>query len=303
MWAPETILRVLRERGELWQSAPGLVGLRGDALALLRRVERAIAALALDEAPDEWRLPPAIPLETLERADYFDSFPQWLTVAAHLRNDPAELERVARAASPSAAARDAVAPAGAALAPAVCYHVYAALAGTTVGAPPRLVTVQGDCWRHEGHRFVPLERGWAFTMREIVCIGTADDVRECVSRGLCRVSDFADALGLSGTIVQAADPFFAPTARGKALLQRAKGLKRELLLPLAPGHSLAAASFNHHETFFGTAFGIRLPDGTPAATGCLAFGLERWLLAILCAHGPDPAGWPTLTVSSSAALR
>ena len=30
MWRPEAVIRALVERGELWEAAPGLVGLRGE---------------------------------------------------------------------------------------------------------------------------------------------------------------------------------------------------------------------------------------------------------------------------------
>ena len=287
----EGTVRALRERGEWWQAAPGLVGLRGDALALYRRIERSVAAIAREETDDEWLVPAALPLETLARADYFASFPQWLTVASHLTDDAHLLEQVASDADPASAARSALAPAKAALSPAVCYHTYAALAGSTVG-PERLMTAQGTCWRHEGERLMPLERGWAFTMREIVCLGTAESTEAFRQRGMRHAASLAAALGLDGDIVPATDPFFAPTARGRALLQRVKALKHELLLPVTPQRGIAAASFNHHETFFGTAFDIRLADGTAASTACVAFGIERWLLAVLAAHGPDARHWP-----------
>ena len=66
---------------------------------------------ALGAACEHWRPPAAVALSTLARARYFESFPQWLTLAAHLREDAASLERVARAADPSRAAADACAPA------------------------------------------------------------------------------------------------------------------------------------------------------------------------------------------------
>ena len=65
-----------------------------------------------------------------------------------------------------------------------------------------------------------------------------------------------------------------------------------LLLPIDAKRTIAAASFNLHDTFFGQAFDIRLRDGAAATTACLAFGLERWLLAFLVRHGPYAAGWP-----------
>ena len=46
--------------------------------------------------------------------------------------------------------------------------------------------------------------------------------------------------------------------------------------------------------FFGEAFGIRLPDGSAAASACVAFGIERWTLAFLAAHGTDARHWPAL---------
>jgi len=76
-------------------------------------------------------------------------------------------------------------------------------------------------------------------------------------------------------------------------LQRVKGLKRELLLPLGGGRRVAASSFNDHERFFGDAFDIRLSDGSPAHSACCAHGVERWTLALLVAHGPDARHWPS----------
>lgn len=290
--AAAAVVRELTRRGELWEAVPGVVGMRGDVLALFRSVERVLAGMARADGAEEWLAPPAIGLETLARADYFASFPHWLTAAAHLSDGPAELERVATSARPADAARTALAPAAAALPPAVCYHAYAALAGTTVSE--RLSTAQGTCWRHEGDRARPLERGWAFTMREAVCVGGAEATARFVERGTRRAAALAAALGIEATVEPATDPFFAPTAAGRPQLQRVKGLKHELLLPLGDGRRVAASSFNRHERFFGEAFDIRLADGSAAHSACCAHGVERWTLALLVAHGPDSRDWPSL---------
>lgn len=296
MRSAERVVEELRARRELWESAPGLVGLRGDVLALSRALERALAAAAGADTAEEWAPPPAVSLATLARADYFASFPQWLTLASHLRDDAESLERVARAADPAAAAGEACAPAGAALPPAVCYHVYAGLAGLTLAAP-RTVSIRGTCWRHEGDRLRPLARGWAFTMCEGVCVGGDDSAAAFRERGVRRAVALAASLGLDGVLAEATDPFFAPTARGRALLQRVKGLKQELLLRVG-GERVAAASFNLHERFFGEAFGVRVSSGVPAASACVAYGVERWLLAFLAAHGTRAAHWPSLPIEA-----
>jgi seryl-tRNA synthetase len=294
MWPLDRVYLALRERGELWEPMPGLVGLRGHAARLYRALGERIASLCGAETDDEWRVPAAIPLASLERADYFASFPQWLTLAGHLGNDEEQLRRVAFSTSPGASAERAMDSAGAALTPALCYHVYAALAGHRIMAP-QIMTAQTTCWRHEHPRHVALERDWAFTMREVVCVGAAVDVRAFVDRVAGRVFALAGVLGLDPHVVEATDPFFAPTARGKELLQRLQSLKHELMLPVSESRRIAASSFNLHQTFFGEAFDIRGRDGSPSHSGCVAFGIERWTLAFLVRHGPDPDAWPSLT--------
>jgi hypothetical protein len=57
----------------------------------------------------------------------------------------------------------------------------------------------------------------------------------------------------------------------------------------AEGTQLAISSFNLHETFFSRRFGFSLEDGTDAYSGCVAFGLERWALALAVTLGPNEA--------------
>jgi len=290
MRPPDEIVCALRERGELSESAPGIVMLRGEAARLMNALEQMIAALCVADSPEEWRVPPAIAFSALARADYFASFPQWLTLVSHLSDDEGALREVARHNDPG---RAAATPPKAALNPAVCYHVYSNLAGHVLQAP-RLITAQSTCWRHEGASHVPLARQWAFTMREIVFVGAAADAQLFLARARSRVVGLARALGLDPTVAVATDPFFAPTARGKQLLQQLEELKHEMLLPIGADARTAAASFNLHGAFFGQAFDIRLATGSPATTACVAFGLERWLLAFLAKHGLGAASWPTI---------
>jgi seryl-tRNA synthetase len=300
MLSPEQVIRRLRERGSLWDVAPGVSGLRGPVVSLLREIEAALADLARAETSNEWLAPAGVSFETLERAQYFASFPQWLTAASHLSGDEAALQHIAGSASPGAAARSSLEPADVVLPPAVCYNTYAAYADSVIAAPV-VMTAQGTCWRYEGERLAALERGWAFTMREIVCLGTQHDVKEFLDRSVERVSGLERVLGIDCEMVAASDPFFAPNARGRAALQRIKGLKHELVFQFPDGRPLAIASFNDHELFFGEAFCISLPDGSPAWSGCVAFGLERWLMAVLVTHGVEPSGWP-VTLSLNAEL-
>jgi seryl-tRNA synthetase len=293
MRTAETVISALRARGELWEVAPGIVGLRGQVLTLLRRLENEIASLAQRDTPEEWEPPPALAMQTLQRADYFASFPFWLTAASHLPDDDRALEQIATADEPIDAARSAARSTDVALPPALCYHVFERLSGRRL-TTTHLVTLTGTCWRHERAALAPLERQWAFTMREIVCVGAAEDVEDFRQRGMRLAASLASRLDLDAGFLVATDPFFAPTARGKTIVQRVKALKHELALPIGGERSTAAASFNNHEQFFGEAFGITLATGEPASSGCVAFGLERWLLAFLVAHGIERVAWPSL---------
>ncbi|HUF49319.1 MAG TPA: hypothetical protein VMN60_00710 [Longimicrobiales bacterium] len=294
------VVAELRERGELWEHAPGLTALRGDTLGLYHAMSLELERVARAEVDEAWQVPPAVSFDTLARADYFASFPQWLTAAAQLDDDEQVLAAVAAAADPADMAMLALAPTRHALQPAVCYHVYAALADSVLDSV-RAVTVCGTCWRRE-EAYAPLERQWAFTMREAVCAGERAAVDAVRRHGMHDALALADRLGLKAEVVTASDPFFAPSTRGRSLLQRLKSLKHELLLPIGDGRATAAASFNHHEHFFGDAFNIRLSDGSSAATGCVAFGVERWVLAFLTAHGADAANWPAVSATSSRTL-
>jgi len=284
MLLPEDVIMLLRERHEIWESVPGLVGLRGRARELMERIAFSLAELANEETSDEWSVPSGVSFATLERAHYFASFPQWLTAASHLSDDVSVLKEIATSDAPGSAARKAMREPDAALSPAVCYHTYERLAGQRLTSPT-LMTAEGVCWRHEGDRLAPLERGWAFRMREIVCLGTPAEVEEFRQRWMLRAVTFAESLGLTVETVQATDPFFAPTARGKAVLQRIKALKHELIVRFPNDRCLAIASFNNHERFFGDSFAISLDCGDAAASACVAFGIERWLLAVLATHG------------------
>ncbi|MGH7635004.1 MAG: hypothetical protein ACRENC_14810, partial [Gemmatimonadaceae bacterium] len=69
MPAHDAVVADLERRGELWHPVPGLVALRGSVLALHAQLERAIEGLAASLSLEEWRVPPAIALRSLGRAD------------------------------------------------------------------------------------------------------------------------------------------------------------------------------------------------------------------------------------------
>jgi len=254
-------LELLRQRGDVRVAGAGQVTLAGFALEIFEAVDDTVARWAESLGAPEHRYPSLIDPAVLERAG---------TVIPRFARDD-----------------------GVTLSPAVCYHAYPEWSGRTLGDAPTLLTARGNCYRAEDGNHVPLERLWEFTMREIIVIGTRQQVEEVRQSLVRRVGALVDMLDLDASIETATDPFFATGDEARRLMQQAGALKYELQLAVdATGRTIAAASFNHHHDFFGTRFGIRLADDTPAHSGCVAFGLERWVLALVAQHGVDRDAWP-----------
>jgi hypothetical protein len=243
-----------------WVSAGCETVLGPRMLALVDWVDSKVVEFATEAGASELPVSRLIDRSVLERAGYFESFPASVVEESD----------------------------GGCMPPATCYHCYAKLAATSL-PEPRIWTCIARCRRNEGKE--ESGRLQAFTMREIVFVGSAAWVRERRQQWMDSIIAFAQSLHLVVQLDAATDSFFAGgEARGRKLLQQIKGLKFELRAQMdAEGRPLAISSFNLHETFFSRRFGFRLEDGKDAYSGCVAFGLERWALALSVTLGPNQA--------------
>src|SRR5438128_11685379 len=91
-----------------------------------------------------------------------------------------------------------------------------------------------------------------------------------------RIQAFSGALGLAVEIEVATDPFYRRDDP-RVAMQRLFPVKEEFVY----GGNVAFASLNYHRNFFGERCAISTADGSPAFTSCVAFGIERWLYAML----------------------
>ncbi len=265
-------------------------GLSGPLHALAERLDAAFVRIAGAFSAEPRHHAPLVPVEVMRRLDYFSGFPHlvmWPSAAERSdQNLRAFRDANAADAGGPLALPAATAPVDAVLAPAACYAVYPTLEGDLSAA--RAVTLCGTCFRAED-RYEPLRRQRAFRMREIVLAGTLAEVKSFLDRGREAVLALAARLELEVQVAAATDPFFDPARSSRFLHQKLFPTKHELLFE----GELAIGSFNHHRAFFGEVFGIRTPEG-PAQTACIAFGLERWVYAVVKRHGPDPASWSRL---------
>jgi hypothetical protein len=152
----------------------------------------------------------------------------------------------------------------------------------------RLLSVAACCGRRETRTEDELGRLQRFRMREAVSVGSAAWVSSEREAWMERVSAFAISLGLATTLETATDTFFGGIGRGRRLIQQLKNLKYELRADAGSAGRIAIASFNLHESFFTSRFGIGpMSDGSATVSGCVAFGIERWTLACLARHGAN----------------
>ncbi|GIF96701.1 hypothetical protein [Catellatospora citrea] len=287
MTAPTDLARI----GLRWDPS-GQAGLTGPLLALADDCDRALRTIASRWGSREEAYAATLPASSLH--GHLRSFPHQVTFATSL--DPADANLGDFTDGPvvdpsGAVALTRTAPVTAVLTPAACHHVYHAHQGEQLLAAVH-VTTRNTCFRRESS-YEPLRRQWTFAMREIVCLGTAEETTSFLAQARAAVDYFTLLIDLPTDWTPATDPFFRPERHPGHLLQRIQPVKHEAVY----GGSLALGSANLHHDHFGSAYAITR-DGVPADTACIAFGLERWLYALVDRHGPDPGGWPDLLAAA-----
>jgi seryl-tRNA synthetase len=237
------------------------------------------------------RFPPVMNRGQLEKSGYLKSFPNLLGCVCALHGTEREIHSAVSRYEAGGDWTTSLSPADLVLSPAACYPVYpiAAARGPLPSGGLRF-DVAADCFRREPSRH--LDRLQSFRMREYVCIGCPEDVSDFRERWIVRAQAIARDLGLTFRIDYASDPFFGRVGQMKAVSQVQQSLKFELLVPLRSEEPTACVSFNYHRDHFGTTWDIKDADGTPAHTGCVAFGMDRLAVAMFHTHGTDLTKWP-----------
>lgn len=292
----------LRRRRWVLELGHGQVGLAGPALALMRALDAQCVKLGVDRfgAVHE-NYPALMPSEILARCNYFKYFPHTVSMVVHLVEDYDLIDQF-RQANDHGTHLDvpdwkAFETPKVCLNPAVCYHCYQAMEHEKMSEAGRCVTAVGRCFRYESKNIVGLDRAWDFTMREVIFVGTEAWVSERRQQAMEAQLEQVQAWDLDCTFETANDPFFSAAYATKTYWQVRNDLKYEMRLNVEPAgdgsaRTIACASANLHENFFGKTFDITASDGGPVFTGCAAWGLERLVLALFSQHGFDKARWP-----------
>lgn len=293
---------MLEKTGNLATYGQGRYGLGPLLVRLMEGFDRQFVQMASQFAAEPWQFPTLIGAELLDRCRYLSSFPQSLSVVAHLRPDLEAIDHFAKTArwdgtrlTVDTQDLDAV---RCLLSPTVCFHCFGRLGGSTLRQDSTYTAV-GKCFRYESGNLNGLERLWDFTMREIILVGSRSFVMDGRQKIIEHTIRLMDEWGLAYSVCTATDPFFIDEFSVQSTFQKAFDLKFELRAKLpyrGPGKDLAIGSFNYHQDFFGRSLNIRNQEGDSAFTSCVGFGLERVALAFLAQYGLEKSRWPEAVV-------
>jgi seryl-tRNA synthetase len=290
---PEVAFRdALLRAGVLFpSSASGVYGRSRTFESAFDAVDRYVGAAGAADAPEVFRFPPIVALDTLVRTAYLRSFPDLIGSIHAFDGTEAEHESLLRNVVGGAAGWAApLQPTELVLVPAACYPLYPLLTGE-LPAAGRMFDVMGSCFRNEPSDDPARMR--AFHQHEYVYVGTAERARAFRDTWLARAPEMMTDLGLDVVAEIANDPFFGRTGSMLAASQRANALKFEILAPVANADRLTAiASCNCHLDNLTVPFEITAAGGEAAHSACAGFGIERVTLALFAAHGFDPDRWP-----------
>lgn len=257
---------------------------------VIDRFNHLVSDLARNDGAETRTFPPIVSRKVIEKHGYLESFPHLCGSIFSFNGTDKTAREMAAKAGAGQSWSEYQEMTDVCLTPAICYPLYATLAGT-IPASGGLFSLLGWAYRHE-----PSDeptRMQSFRMREFVRVGTADQVVEWRDMWLQRGLDLLLSLGLEARSDVAADPFFGRVGKMLATNQKQQKLKFEVLVPvISETEPTAVCSFNYHQDHFASKWGITTEDGAAASTACLGFGLERIAMALFKTHGCEIAKWP-----------
>lgn len=268
----------------------GVYGRGGGFEDVLQAFERLVTRRGRAADDEVVHFPPVFPRAHYLRTSHVHNFPDLMgSLHAFTGKDREHAELVRKLTEHEDWTRD-LAPSEVMMVPAACYPLYPAVSGT-LDARGRTVDLESWVFRHEPSDDPP--RLMCFRQREFVRIGSPDQALAHRDAWLERGRAILEEVGLPATPVVANDPFFGRGGRLAKATQREQVLKWELVVPITSEEApTAIASCNYHLDYFGQTFDIRRPEGGPAHTACVGFGVERVTMALFKTHGLAPGAWP-----------
>lgn len=237
----------------------------------LINIDRYFENIALKLGAEQFHIPALISKDVLKKCGYFSSFPHHLTMASYY--DPNSYDEIANIGEPNS---NNIKNSLFYFTPSACLHLYPMLENEKI--EKKIITTRARVYRYENNNFNGSTRLWDFTVREIVFIGSPEFVKNKIEQIKQLALEYSASIGLNAYIESATDNFY-PSKKNilKEKLQKSNSLKEELIC-LINNSKVALASFNYHGFHFSKPFNF--DNANHIVSGCIGFGLERWISAI-----------------------
>ena len=215
---------------------------------------------------NKWSFASIINNEIIKKCGYFESMPSNLSFisGAGEENISRMLEKKEIESFPTS---------GYGLTPAACLHIYPMLEKNR--KKDEIVTTLQRVYRYEQGHFSEETRLWEFWVREFVAVGTEEYVQSFLRDFEKKALEYSKNRYPESRI-RSANDFFYPSRENKIIqrMQSKNNLKKELVVDIND-KDVASASFNYHKTHFSRIFSF--DEAGTVVTGCVGFGLNRWL--------------------------
>lgn len=132
----------------------------------------------------------------------------------------------------------------------------------------------------------------SFRQAEVVYVGPAAGLDQQLAHWRVAGPRLWASIGIGTYTARASDPFTGRLGQLRREWQAAGGAKTEECLEAGPWAGLALSSVNNHGSIFTDRFRITDESSQPVVSGCIGFGLERSVLAMLSTHGTHIHSWP-----------
>lgn len=275
------------------QFGDGLIGLNGVSLFLFEFFDSLFESIALKYGAIKKIYPVLLPIDAYIKTGYIKNSPQYATFCCSPYEDIEELSCLNDSAK-NHQLKDHMKEPNYALSPSACFHTYLDYENHNLDSNT-IVTFRQSVFRNEGRfNYSEIGRLRDYHVREIVLIGNQVFVEEKRGQILNDIINILKELNLDSNISIASDPFVMPKIQKFKKIQVSEEIKYEVRLSVNNNQMISVASLNLHGKAFTQPFNIEIDKCDDTVTGCVGFGIERWVLSFLCQYGSNPSNWPLM---------
>lgn len=248
-------------------------------IELLTNLNNLLYSIAEREGAIQKDYPIILEESNLNKNKYHLEFPQNIMFVGRVPHNYSDLEDVKKKKNINGFYHNK----GQYLRPCICYSTYDELSDMVLDNNI-IFTAMGKCFRNEVEWKINDFRKREFYMREIIFIGTKEFVLQTREKFINIVWDIFNDFKLVGRIETASDPFFFSDDYKKGTFQKIAETKYELV-GIYGKESTSIASFNYCGDTLCKVYNIKNSKNEYLHSGCVAFGLDRWVALISRVYG------------------